>query len=417
MRIEVRDLNIVFDGTSILSNLNLTVSEGEAVLITGPSGSGKTTLLRVILGIIPNVIPGLVRGFIEPEPRMVRSKAYYVPQEPWFSVVTPYVWSEILSFTPSQLTLEDVEDTLSAWDMSGYAFRTTYTLSAGELQRLALMVARLSRKEVVLLDEPASHLDSKNAEKVVGMVNVLRNSGIAVIIVDHDVKAWMGLVDKAYVLKNGTLDEDITSYYKEFDKLVGDLSKPEVRGDTVLEVRVTKYRPPGSRKVVLEDVEFTVRKGEIVLVKGPSGSGKTTLLRLLATSAKEPVLGVKTNITGRLIYVPDNPLLYFTEPTAAKEVGEGGIERLREFGIRGRESTPITRLSTGERRRVAVASALARGASIIVMDEPTVGLDVINKVRVLKAIVKAAEDGAAFVIASHDPLVERIANNVVTIHG
>ncbi len=417
MKVKVKDLNVVFNDISILSNLNLTVGEGEAVLITGPSGSGKTTLLRTILGIVPNVISGLVKGFIEPEPHTLRRKAYYVPQEPWFSVITPYVWSEIMSFTPSQLRLEDVEDVLSAWGMSGYAFRTTYTLSAGELQRLALMVARLSHKEVVLLDEPASHLDSRNAEKVVRIVNVLRNSGIAVIIVDHDVKAWMGLVDRAYVLRNGTLDEDIMSYYKEFDRLVGELSKPRTQGDIVLEVRVTKYRPPGSRKIVLEGVEFAVRKGEIVLVKGPSGSGKTTLLRLLATSVKEPVLGTKTSVTGRLIYVPDNPLLYFTEPIAAKEVGKGGIEKLREFGIAGRESTPITRLSTGERRRVAVASAIVRGASVVVMDEPTVGLDVINKVRVLKAIVKAAEDGTAFVIASHDPLVERVANKVVNIHG
>ena len=417
MRIEIKNLNVVFNNASILSDLNLIVSNGETVLITGPSGSGKTTLLRVILGIVPNVIPGSVRGIIRPEPHKIVSKAYYVPQEPWFSVITPYVWSEIMSFTPSQLRLEDVEGMLSAWGMSGYAFRTTYTLSAGELQRLALMVARLSRKEVVLLDEPASHLDSRNAEKVVRMVNALRNSGIAVITVDHDVKAWIGLADKAYVLRNGTLDEDITSYCKEFDKLIGELSKPGTQGDIVLEVRVTKYRPPGSSKTVLEDVEFTVRRGEVVLVKGPSGSGKTTLLRLLATSAKEPVPGVRANVNGKLIYVPDNPLLYFTEPTAAKEVGESGIEKLREFGIAGREFTPITRLSTGERRRVAVASALVRGASMVVMDEPTVGLDIISKVRVLKAIVRAAEDGVAFVIASHDPLVERIANKVVPIHG
>jgi len=417
VRVKIRDLNVFFDDIHILSNLNLTVGEGEAVLITGPSGSGKTTLLRAILGIVPNVIPGIVRGLIKPEPCIVRGKAYYVPQEPWFSVVTPYVWSEIMSFTPSQPKLRDVEDMLSVWGMGGYAFRTTYTLSAGELQRLALMIARLSRKEVVLLDEPASHLDSRNAEKAVRMVNALRDSGVTVIIVDHDVKAWIGLVDEAYVLRNGTLDEDVTSYYNEFDRLASELRRPETQGDTVLEVRVTKYKPPGSRRAVLENVEFTVRRGEVVLVKGPSGSGKTTLLRLLATSVKEPVPGVKTNVTGKLIYVPDNPLLYFTEPTVAKEVGEDGFRKLRELNVTGRESTPIARLSTGERRRVAVASALVRGASIIVMDEPTVGLDMVSKVRVLKAIVKAAEDGAAFVIASHDPLVERVANKVVLIHG
>jgi len=417
VRIKVRELNVVFNRIRILSNLNLTVDEGEAVLITGPSGSGKTTLLRTILGIIPNVIPGSVKGFIEPRPRTISSKAYYVPQEPWFSVITPYVWSEIMSFASPQIGLEDIEGILATWGMSGHAFRTTYTMSAGELQRLALIVTKLARKEIVLLDEPASHLDSKNADRVMKAVDTLRNSGTTVIIVDHDVKAWIGLVDKAYVLRGGVLDEDITSYYKEFDRLVHELSKPRMQDDTVLEVRITKYRPPGSRKAVLKDVRFTARRGEVVLIKGPSGSGKTTLLRLLATSAKEPVPGVKTNIAGRLIYVPDNPLLYFTEPTAAKEIGEDSVEKLREFGISGREFTPISKLSTGERRRVAVASALARGASIIVMDEPTVGLDIVSKVQVLKAVVRAAESGTTFVIASHDSLVERIANKVVPIHG
>jgi energy-coupling factor transport system ATP-binding protein len=113
--------------------------------------------------------------------------------------------------------------------------------------------------------------------------------------------------------------------------------------------------------------------------------------------------------------VPDNPLLYLSSPTPAEEVGLEGLKYLKYLGIASKAETPIMRLSSGERRRLAIASALSRGYEYVFVDEPTAGLDPLNKLLVIEAIIKAAEMGVGFVIASHDPFVEMIANKVVCI--
>ncbi|HDD25570.1 MAG TPA: ATP-binding cassette domain-containing protein, partial [Acidilobales archaeon] len=100
--LSIRDLRVSFPlRGEVLKGISLSLKEGEAILISGPSGSGKTTLLRVIASIIPDVIKGWVSGAIKPKPRELKAEhaVLYIPQEPWYTVVTPYVWSEIASFT------------------------------------------------------------------------------------------------------------------------------------------------------------------------------------------------------------------------------------------------------------------------------------------------------------------------------
>ncbi len=413
MEVRIDNLSVYLGGRRVVSNASLRVGEGELILITGPSGSGKTTLLRALLGVIPNLIRGRVEGNISPSRKDLSMMSFYVPQEPWYSIITPFVWSEICSFTGSDMEL--VRDVLARWGMRGFEFRTTYTLSAGELQRLSLIIASLLNKKVLILDEPASHLDPLNAEKVVRTVKSLKELGVSAIVVDHNVNLWDGIADQVYSLVNGCLREGVAECYSLAESLIKGLHKPKSFDEAVLKFSLSSYRPPGSRRVLLRDVELSLRRGEILLVKGPSGVGKSTLLRLIASSVKQPVRGVKASVKGRLLYIPDNPLLYFTWPTPAKEVGREGLQYLKEFSLNQVVNTPLASLSTGERRRVAIASALSRGAAVALLDEPTVGLDPLSKFRVLKAIASAAERGMAFIIASHDPTLELIANEVVSL--
>ncbi len=413
--ISIKNLRVMFNGgKEVLSGLCTVISEGEAVLITGPSGSGKTTLLRVLSTIIPNVIKAKVQGSIVPSPQKLSSIIYYVPQEPWYSVVTPYVWSEILSFS-NYLNIKDVKELLHKYGLHSFINRPTYTLSAGELQRLSIASAEASKKRILLLDEPTSHLDSINAMKVIKVINsLMTSSSTTVITVDHNIERWRKLVNKVYLLINGKLrlirpNEDP---YKEWREMIRKLGKGSPSSSTLCEVEVKKFKYPGMDDYILRNIYFNVKRGEIVLLKGPSGCGKTTLLKLIANKRSGRHFRIKVKC--KVNYIPDNPLLYFSEPTPIDEV-RGNVEVLSKFNLDHVLNSPIMKLSTGERRRVAIASALVRGYDVILLDEPTIGLDPKSKYLVLEAITKARNEGKSFIIASHDDDLLYISDKVVRL--
>lgn len=407
MRIEVRELAVELDARKIVENVSLDLHEGEIVLLTGPSGSGKTTILRALLGIIPEIIKGRVSGTINPLPREISKITFYMSQEPWFSVSTPFVWSEAFSF--SQKDKEDVLKLLEFLGLRNKLRQSTYTLSAGELQRLCLVSAYFSNSKYVLLDEPSSHLDYENAKKIREIIKKIAENGSTVLIVDHNIDVWKDLADNFLMLKDGVILKDYD--YPVPSKLDIDVPKFNGKKEVLCSVSVEEFRYPG-QDVLLKNINFEVYRGDIVLIKGPSGSGKTTLLRLIAKKTKKS--SVKIDISASLCYVPDNPLLFFSQPTPLREVLKKG-DVLQEYSLDNIANNPILKTSSGERRRIAVASAISRGFNLILFDEPTIGLDFYNKVLVLKTIVQAAERGLGFIIASHDPLIEKIATKVVRV--
>ena len=415
MRLELRDISVSFNSREVLRSINLSLDGGEAILIAGPSGSGKTTLLRVIAGVIPQIYGGELKGVIKPGFTSRRFSVAYLMQEPWYGVATPFVWSEMASFTSSKV-VDDIKRALKTYGLEELLNRTTYTLSAGELQRLAIAVAQYSKAGVILLDEPVSHLDPINSVRVRESVKEFIREGNSAVIVDHRPSFWNGIISKAYIIRNGMLKRYDGSIYEPYIGRINRMTPPKGGGEEVLRVKIKEYRHPGSHEVILKNVSLRLHRGEIATVLGPSGVGKSTLLRIISSARIIPSKKISIAIKGRLIYIPDNPLLFYTAPTLIKEVGEKGVKYLRLFGLSNTFTTPIGKLSTGERRRGAIASALARKASVILMDEPTIGLDPINKYRVMDAIVRASEKGLAFLIATHDADLIKISNEVYRLN-
>jgi len=411
VRLRLDSVSVSFLRNDVIKSVNLYLEEGEAILIAGPSGSGKTTLLRAIAGIIPEVYEGRLDGVIEPELQVRRSLVAYLLQEPWYGIASPYVWSEVTAFT-NLSKLDEIKGALKDYGLSELLRRTTYTLSAGELQRLAVMVACYSQKKILLMDEPVSHLDPENSVKVRESLRKFINEGNSAIIVDHLPDFWDGIVSRAYIIKDGILTEYDEGIYAPYIKKINNMGPPQNIGDEVLNVSIEQYRHPGSRKTILHNVSITLNKGEIATLLGPSGVGKSTLLRTIASASIIPRKNINLFVKGNLLYIPDNPLLYYTEPTLLKELGERGIKLLDLFGLTSSATTPIGKLSTGERRRGALASVLLRKAPVVLMDEPTIGLDPINKAKVMEALVKVAEEGVGFLIATHDRDLLKISNKV-----
>ncbi|MEO3993660.1 MAG: ATP-binding cassette domain-containing protein [Desulfurococcaceae archaeon TW002] len=334
-----------------------------------------------------------------------------------FFISTPYVWSEVAGYTHIK-SVSNLRRVLEEFGLGQHINRTTYTLSAGEVQRLAFVIAVNSGKEIILLDEPTSYLDKHNSENLARFVGKLsRDYDRTFIVVDHDLTLWSDYVSRVLYLSEGRLTEMSENPFKEvIDYMTRELRPPNSRNNECLKIRVDSFKFPDSKEPLLTNISFEVCRGEVVVVKGSSGSGKTTLLKLIASGClRNNKIVSSEGSRCKAVLVPDNPLLYLSSPTPAEEVGISGLKYLKYLGISDKAETPIMKLSSGERRRLAIASALSRSYEYVLMDEPTAGLDPLNKLHVLEAIIKAAEMSVGFVIASHDPFVEMIANKVVCV--
>ncbi|MEL9929446.1 MAG: ATP-binding cassette domain-containing protein [Sulfolobales archaeon] len=422
MNISAKGFSIRLNNLRILENSDLNLDKG-LTLLTGVSGSGKTSLLRVLSGSIPFIFKGSFTGFFKPDIRTINRISFYMPQEPWFGIATPYVWSE----------LEGFEELLESIDMKSLRNRSTYTLSAGETQRILLLVALRSGKKLLLLDEPTSYLDSDNARRFAELVYKFSDENDSIVLVsDHRIDLWSKYAEKIYALNNRRLEDFKESSYKEYYerniRLIEDLRKErevnEIRNCIGFEIREFTY--PGSRRRLLEGVEGEVCYGRVTLIRGASGSGKSTLLRLLTERIVdqrfEKYVRIhlerisQESIKKDILLIPDNPLLFYTEARVFEELG-GEVELLDLLEIsRERSGLGIKRLSSGERRRIAFLSALARRKKIILVDEPTVGLDPGSKYLLLKLIRDLTLKGYGFLISSHDPHMEVIADEIIRIN-
>jgi len=433
LSVKIRGLSLLYDTNEVLRSLDLELGSGEIILITGYSGSGKTSLLRILLGSIPKIFPGVINGYFQPDIEVLNKLTFYLPQEPWFGVASPYVWSEI-STVAKIPDINTVGKVLDKFDLSHLINRSTYTLSAGEIQRILIILALLSNKRILLLDEPTSYLDEHNANLFVELVSRLsREMGVGLVIIDHRIDLWSRYVDNIYVLDKGKIEDYSNSSYEKIYRLYIDKIhslKRDLAGerrDRCLEFRMSGFKYPGSGRLLLRELEGELCYGNIILIKGPSGSGKSTLLkilieRILDKRYRDEVYIKYRNISeGKvkrdIMYIPDNPLLFFTEPTVNEELS-GSIDLLKKLGVpENRSSLSIKRLSSGERRRVALLSAVARGGRLLFIDEPTVGLDPYNKYLYLRFIRElASEKNYGFIIASHDPHIELIADEIIRIN-
>ncbi len=409
-------------GEPIVRDASFQLEEGDLALVVGRSGSGKTTILRVLAGVAQGVfglrVEGSVKLFGESVSRSsVARYVSYVPQEPWSAVASPYPVIELTSFT--RASRAEVEEALHRLGLEHILEENTSSLSPGEIQRLLIAEAYLARSRLVLVDEALSYLDPASRAAVIEMLRELAEGGSIVIVVDHVAEQWRGLYTKVIYVESGAARavdslED-TGYLQALERCLASFEALRPRGgggEAVAEVRDLWFRYPDARDYVLRGVWLRAREGSIVVVKGGSGRGKSTLLRVVA--------GLYRASRGRVVVrarpqlVPENPLLYISSPTPREELGDVASVA-EEAGLAHRLDTPIAFLSGGERRRLAIASAYVRSPRLLLVDEPSVGLDPWSALSVARLLSTLASRGSAIVIATHDPYLARLGNEVLEV--
>jgi len=426
------------------------------VLLLGPSGSGKSTLLAALAGLLE---AGESEGELlvdGADPRTTHERVGIVFQDPETQIVMGRAGDEVAFGLENRCVSPDeiwsrVDEALEAVGFAYGRDRPTDALSGGEQQRLALAGVLALQPGLLLLDEPTANLDPDGSALVRTAVRRATRSGEkTLLLVEHRVADALELVERAVVLEagagvvaDGTPAEVFASHGPALAAAgvwVPDhpLPVPPLRPRGPIEVllaaeRVT-YRYPGGSELALPPTDAAARSSEALAVVGPNGSGKSTLAMLLGGLVR-PTSGVVTTsdrlrqvdanepwrwpaaalarrigsvfqdpehqfLTGRVIEeLMVGPRIAGADLAQAKRRADALLERLHLATLA--DANPFT-LSGGEKRRLSVATALADGPSVLILDEPTFGQDRRTAVELLDLLAAARDDGAAVCIVTHD---------------
>jgi energy-coupling factor transporter ATP-binding protein EcfA2 len=422
-------------GRPALADVDLAVDEGELVLLVGESGSGKSTLLRAALGLVPRFHGGELHGRVrvagldtrQHRPGELARHAGLVFQDPEAQVVTSHVLAEAafglenLGVAPGDIHPR----ALAALRMVGaqhVAERTTRTLSGGERQRVAIASVLAMGPRVLLLDEPTSQLDPAAADELVRILIDLRDRhGIAIVVAEHRTERLFDVADRVVAMRAGAIQVDAPPPLARRALADEPWLLPRAPVEPLL---VAEPADPAARLAhaskrlgqtqALADVSAAFGRGAVTAVTGPNGAGKTTLA--LAVCGLLELDSGSVIRDGRAGYVAQNPACYLLHDTALDEVEFG----LANLGLapavrRARAEAELERfdlgwaavehprdLSSGERQRLAIASVTAMRPDLVVLDEPTRGVDGRRKGALAGLVRRLAADGAGVVVVSHD---------------
>src|SRR6478609_2562863 len=392
--LEVRDLSKRFGGIVAAEGLNMTLRKGTITALVGPNGAGKTTVFN------------LLTGFIEPDRGSVKLNGFELIDR------TPdLVARRGMVRTAERRVTARAMEALEFVGMHAFADVPAGQLSYGQSKLISLARALASDAEVLLLDEPASGIDTQWVDTMLGLIEALREQGRTICIVEHNLHVVGRLADHTYFMEvgqitaEGTIDELTSSqrlaeaYFGTADMPVDDASIDVTEDGVVPVLQVRDLQAGYGRKQVVFDVDLEVGAGEIVTVLGHNGSGKSTTIKTVlglfpSMGGEVTFLGrdvtnvdASDNVKAGMALIPserfvfpdlnvlDNLLLGGAnepDPVRRKERME---QVYRLFPVLQERTQQIAgTLSGGQQRMLSLGLLLMAGPKLLMLDEPSLGL-------------------------------------------
>jgi energy-coupling factor transporter ATP-binding protein EcfA2 len=424
-----------------LRDVSVGLAPGQVTLVLGRSGSGKSTLLRAFAGLVPHFHGGRFSGRVEVAgldtrrhgPARLAGTVATLFQDPEDQVVFTRVLNEVafglenVGTPPQEIEARALEALASvgAEHLSG---RLVAEISGGELQRVCLAATLALEPRLLLLDEPTSQLDPEAAEALLELaVRLARDQGTAVLLSEQRPALPLELCDRVLFLEEGRLTFDgpvgqarawLDEYHPLFVSAGGDLGVHRCRfGDVMSRLDGVSYAYE-DHLLVLDGASLELRRGEVVALVGPNGSGKTTLAKI-AAGLLEPLSG-GVERRGRATYLSQDPGRFVFRERADEEAAVGvdgdltaAGRVLADVGLSGYEQRHPRDLSSGERERLALAAVLAPEPDLLVLDEPTRGVDPERK-HELAALLKASRERATLVVTHDRAFAKAVADRIVS---
>lgn len=466
-----------------LKDISFDIAKGEKVLILGPSGSGKSTLAQCLNGIIPNIHKGQAQGQVRIAGQNIFKQSIYdksqlvstVLQDPDGQFIGLTV-AEDLAFALENDCADqsEMKDKVALWaerlDLTSLLNHRPQDLSGGQKQRVSLAGVLIDESPILLFDEPLANLDPKSGQETIDLIDKIHKEvGATTIIIEHRLEDVLYrpvdrilLVNDGTLLFNGSPDELLSSTLllengireplyvtalrqlgfdtrdaqnlSQLDAL--DLSglvlpdrvlkdKRDSSSDSILKVEGLSVSY-GDNPAIIEDMSFSLKKGERLAIVGKNGAGKSTLAKALCGFV--PSQGKLTyegqdisqdsiaERSERIGFVLQNPNQMISQTMIFDEVALGlrlrGIEEteveervhevLKTCGLYSFRKWPISALSFGQKKRVTIASILVLKPEIIILDEPTAGQDYKTYTDIMNFLDSLQKQGHTIVMITHD---------------
>ena len=466
-----------------LKDISFDIAKGEKVLILGPSGSGKSTLAQCLNGIIPNIHKGQAQGQVRIDGQDIFKQSIYdksqlvstVLQDPDGQFIGLTV-AEDLAFALENDCADqsEMKDKVALWaerlDLTSLLNHRPQDLSGGQKQRVSLAGVLIDESPILLFDEPLANLDPKSGQETIDLIDKIHKEvGATTIIIEHRLEDVLYrpvdrilLVNEGELLFNGSPDELLSSKLllengireplyvtvlrqlgfdtrsaqnlSQLDALdLSDLALPDrilkdkrdSLSDSILKVEGLSVSY-GDNPAIIEDLSFSLKKGERLAIVGKNGAGKSTLAKALCGFV--PSQGKLTykdqdisqdsiaERSERIGFVLQNPNQMISQTMIFDEVALGlrlrGIEEaeveervhevLKTCGLYSFRKWPISALSFGQKKRVTIASILVLKPEIIILDEPTAGQDYKTYTDIMNFLDSLQKQGHTIVMITHD---------------
>ena len=450
------------DRVEALKDVDLSADAGSLTLVCGASGCGKSTLMKALTGLVPQMTPGELDGVVSINGRNLADVALTdvghlcssVFQNPRTQFFCDTVAEELAfcgeNYGRERATLrQQSERAAKLMGISHLMERKLTTLSGGQLQKVALACALASGAPVLLADEPTSNLDPAAISEVRAALKVLKEQGLTIVVVEHRLHFLRGLADQVLLMESGRVTRrwsgaEFFSMGQAQRRSLGlrtlvDPGPPETWVGQVQAGRQEKQAgrqenreaTPSQVRLscrglsfaygaspVFEGLDADFPAGQITCIAGANGVGKTTLVRVLCglaapSSGSISLDGVpasrKTRRSACALVMQDTGRQLFSDTLAGELTigashasGQSGEQLLADFDLANLGERHPLSLSGGQKQRLVIAAARATGRPIVILDEPTSGVDARHLDSITATLRRIADEGAAVVVVTHD---------------
>lgn len=466
-----------------IKNISFDIAKGEKVLILGPSGSGKSTLAQCLNGIIPNINKGQAQGQVTIGGQDIFNQSIYdrsqlvstVLQDPDGQFIGLTV-AEDLAFSLENdcVNQGEMKNKVALWaerlNLSSLLGHRPQDLSGGQKQRVSLAEVLIDESPILLFDEPLANLDPKSGQETIALIDKIHKEvGATTIIIEHRLEDVLYrpvdrvlLVNDGKLLFNGSPDELLsttllldngireplyvtvlrqlgfnTKSAEQLSQLgtldLSGLSLPDRTRKVPSESQTTPILEVGKLKVgygdnlpIIENMSFSLKKGERLAIVGKNGAGKSTLAKALCgfvpshgrliykgQDISQDSIAERSERIGFVLQNPNQMIsqaMIFDEVALGlrlrgvdeSEVEERVYEVLKTCGLYSFRKWPISALSFGQKKRVTIASILVLKPEIIILDEPTAGQDYQTYTDIMTFLDSLQQQGHTIVMITHD---------------